>query len=530
MKIIDLYPEMGTYYPGDRVVLSLLIDSPSPLDFTAQVTICHLAEIMIESDQSLAIESGCHEYLVEMELPSAAPRGYGIKVSLVDNERNHYASAFTAVDVLNKWTERPRYGYLTDFSPDRLDIQETISSLSRFHINGLQFYDWQYRHDQLLSPEERYADPLGRRLSLKTVREFIDAAHNQGMAAMPYLAVYAASLEFCDRHKDWGLYDAENKPITFEGFLGLMDPSPNSPWIAHLLDECEKVQTETGFDGLHVDQYGEPKEGFNARGDVVDIPASFNYFIWLLKKRFPTAAVTFNAVGNWPIDHLASAPQDFLYIEVWPPAVKYLDLLQIVKSARDKSGNKAVVVALYLPSRWESNIRLVDALVFASGGSRIEIGERDRFLTDPYFPNHQPMSPGLLKTLRRYYDFAVCYGDLIGPQAEDADDVQIELPEDIWGHVRRVEGYLVINLLNFTGIGNMRWDEEHPAPRYCDEFTIQVPSVSGIKGIYWGSPDNDSLSLVSVNWHQAAGNINIDLPGWEFWSLLVVDYIEGGLS
>lgn len=523
MKIVDFHPVMGAYYPGDRVVFSLIIDSASPVDFIAQVTIWYLAEKIIGRNQSLGIESGCHEYLVEMELPSAAPRGYGVKVNLVDEERNHYSSASTAVDVLNQWTERPRYGFLTDFSPDRLDIQETIRSLSRFHINGLQFYDWQYRHDQLLSPEERYADALGRRLSLKTVMEFIDTAHNQGIAAMPYLAVYAASLEFWDQHKDWVLYDAENKPITFEGFLGLMDPSPKSLWIDHLLDECGKLQTGTGFDGFHVDQYGEPKEGFDAQGDVVDIPASFNYFIWLLKKRFPTSIVTFNAVGNWPIDHLARAPLDFLYIEVWPPAVKYLDLLQMIKSARVKSGNKAVVVALYLPARWESNIRLVDALVFASGGSRIEIGERDRLLTDPYFPNHQPISPRLLKTLRRYYDFAVRYGDLIGPQAGDADDVQIELPEGVWGLPRRSGECLAISLVNFSEKKELRWDEEHLTHRPLEEFTVQLSSVSGIKEVYLSSPDGRSLSLVPVNWWQAAGKLTIDLPKLDYWSLLILN-------
>ncbi len=74
-------------------------------------------------------------------------------------------------------------------------------------------------------------------------------------------------------------------------------------------------------------------------------------------------------------------------------------------------------MALYLPADRPTNIRLADALIFSCGGSRIELGEGERLLADPYFPKHQPLTPELRTTLRRYYDFAVRYGEWLGPAA-----------------------------------------------------------------------------------------------------------------
>ena len=118
------------------------------------------------------------------------------------------------------------------------------------------------------------ADPLGRKLSLKTVRNLIEIAHKHGIAAMAYLAVYAASLPFAEGHQAWRLFDDKGQPCNFEDFLGLMDPSPGSPWVEHLLDECERALSELPFDGLQVDQYGDPKIGYTAKGEPIDFEKS----------------------------------------------------------------------------------------------------------------------------------------------------------------------------------------------------------------------------------------------------------------
>jgi dextranase len=226
MRILDCVPVKGAFRPGETVRLIVRVESEVILDSVLRVKIWHLNELAVDQEVPVSLQIGIQEFEQRFQITADYPKGYGVAVELMDENNEVHSSTATAFDVLGDWTERPRYGFLTDFGTDRHDVGETVDALVRYHINGLQFYDWQYRHDSLLSPIEEFSDPLGRQLSLRTIKEFIQAAHDRGMAAMPYLAIYAASLAFWEEHQDWGLYDKEGKPVTFEGFLGLMDPSP----------------------------------------------------------------------------------------------------------------------------------------------------------------------------------------------------------------------------------------------------------------------------------------------------------------
>jgi len=527
VKILDCYPHKGTYLPGEIVQIVVQVFGESDAEGDLQLEVFHLDKEISTTSKEVVTHSDSKEYTFAFNVPKNSPRGYAVEVRLMDFWGKELDSASTAFDVLGRWTERPRYGFLTDFVADRVDISKTVDSLVRYHLNGLQFYDWQYRHDCLLSPTDIYVDPLGRLLSRKIVMDCIEIAQEKGIAAMAYLAIYAASVEFWEKHQDWGLYDAEGKPITFENFLGIMDPSPYSPWIDHLLDECDRTLVNTMFNGLHIDQYGEPKEGFNGRGNKVDIPASFNYFVWLLKKRYPQTAVTFNAVGNWPIEQIANTPIDFLYIEVWATTPHYKDLLHIVQGGRKLSSGKPVVVALYIPADQMVNILLADAIIMASGGSRIEIGELERLLTDPYFPNYQLIPTELKSRLYRYYDFLVRYGDLIGPDSEDEVEYQVDAPEGVWVIARKSQEWFVISLINFTGIDDVRWDEKHSLPKQVLDFTITVTGVGVVNKIMCASPDDASLALRNVIWQSDFDNVHIKVDKLEYWTLIALQENEG---
>ena len=307
-----------------------------------------------------------------------------------------------------------------------------------------------------------------------------------------------------------------------EGFLGLMDPSPESSWIDHLLMECQKVLEELPFDGLHVDQYGEPKKGFKKNGDPVDIPAAFRHFIKELKSRHTGSAVTFNAVGNWPIEALASSEQDFEYIEVWPPTPHYKDLWEIVSNARKISGNRPVVIALYLPADRLTNILLADALIFATGGVRIEVGEGNRLLTDPYFPKHQAIDAELMSSLRKYYDFAVRYGELNGPIAE-AVTMAVETPSEVWAIPRRSSNGISINLINFSGIQEPLWTKALDPPETFSNFQIKVNEINTVSKVWWASPDQDDLSLMPALWQREGNTLTVELPRLDFWTILFIE-------
>ena len=281
MHILNFYPLKGTFKPGEDISFRMVVDSGGGEATEICLTILHLDNIVDSIYQSFSGRGDEQESIVVWK-PQEDSGGYGVKVELLNKARQVLDTAVSAFDILDSWTSFPRYGFLSDFTPGRSEIKKDIESLAMFHVNGLQFYDWQYRHDCLLPPTEEFIDPLGRELSLATVRQCIEAAHQFGMAAMPYLAVYAASLAFWQEHPEWALYDDQGQPLAFFDFLGLMDPTAGRPWSEHLQNEGVKVLEALPFDGLHVDQYGDPKEAFDVNGAAVDIPEAFSQFI-----RFP---------------------------------------------------------------------------------------------------------------------------------------------------------------------------------------------------------------------------------------------------
>jgi dextranase len=522
MQFIDLYPVKGTFKPGEDIEFWIEIESEKQRRASIQLSIFHLLDCILTETYNLTLKVGCQKLGIQFQLPSTVPYGYGVEANLIGENEEIASTISSAFDVLEEWVDFPRYGFLCDFHPDRSDAGETADALVRYHINGLQFYDWQYRHDHLISPTQEFVDPLGRELSLDTVKDLISTAHVRGMAAMPYLAVYAASIEFWRKHAGWGLYDDHGEPLKFEDFLGLMDPSPGSPWIRHLQSECDTVLSSLPFDGLHVDQYGEPKEGYKCNGERVDIPAAFHDFISVLNASHPQAAVVFNAVGNWPIEALATAKVDFVYIEIWPTCPRYSDVLSIVRNAQQLANGKPVVVALYLPADQHVNIRIADAILFAAGASRIELGEKDRLLTDPYFPNHQPVDPVLRDILRCYYDFVVRYGDWIGPTTPEVTRFQIEVPDDVWVIVRKCSGWFVINLINMSGYDEPCWDRPLSQPDQIENLLIKIVDLDSAQQAWWASPDRGDLRLFPLDYWVEGNSINLELPSLDYWSMVAV--------
>lgn len=526
MRLLDFYPSLGSFNPGATVNLTVEIIAEESCAADLQVSLFHLADEIQSYDFTLKLDKGHREYPIELTIPSKESRGFGVKAHLLSEDGQLIDNGTTAFDLQDTWTEFPRYGFLSDFFPNREDIKESIAWLTRFHINGLQFYDWQYRHDSLVAPSETYQDPLKRPLSLNTIRAFVKEAHQRGITGMLYLAVYAASLEFWSEHPEWQLIDENRQPILFEDFLGIMDPSPDRPWAKHLLDECERALAELGFTGLHIDQYGDPKSGFRITGEEVDIPDAFCDFVTAAKQRLPNTPLTFNAVGNWPMDALATSPLDFNYIEIWPPTPKYVDLRQIVYESRRMSGNKPVVIALYLPSARIHNIRLANAIILASGGTRIELGEFKRLLTDPYFPKHQGISPKLEIILRRYYDFAVRYVEFIGPSVEDDDEIELSLPEGVLSITRKSREWRIVHLINTKDIGEGRWDEEHAPPNPLNPLSMEIILPEKVQQIFWVSPDADNLSLTIADWSFESSRHYVTVPNLEFWVTVAIK-IEG---
>lgn len=525
MELVDIFPSKGTFHPGEPVELWADLDGTAQPGSRLEVSIWHLSRRRDQLSIPLARGPSSTRFPVHWRPPADAGQGYGVEAELRGPDGSPIARRTTAFDVLDRWTDFPRYGFLSDFQPGREDLDLVFDELRRFHINGLQFYDWQYRHDRLIPGDREYDDPLGRPLSRDTLEACLARAKQAGMASMAYAAVYAASSGYWSQHRQAALYDRDGQPVPFgEDFLGLMNPAPGGAWANHLQAEIDHVLDELDFDGIHLDQYGEPREGFDARGAPVDLPAAFVEFIRELRVRHQGAPLAFNAVSGWPLDDLAPAPLDFLYVEIWPPMVEYAGVADLIRQGRALAPDKSVVVACYLPPESAANLLILNALSYSLGGSRIEIGEAGRLLSDPYFPKHQAMPHDLGARLRAYYDFAVRYGELLGPRAATLDEPEPDLPQGVWTFARRSPGWLALSLINLEGIDQPRWDVAHDFPGSIEPLTLQLPAPDGtIQEIWFASPDRGDPAMVTAGWGVERGQLQIAVPHLDTWSLIAIE-------
>ncbi len=546
VHITDLQWSKSSYLPGEEAQLTVSVTSQvdQPLSVRLNAHITALDQPMADLSQDMILAGGEQALTLTWKPPVASPRGYGVDLRLQTLSGATLAAASTAFDVLDRWTQMPRYGFLTDFSPGRSDAAGTMAGLAQYHINALQFYDWMYRHDQYLTDQEPYHDPLGRLLSRRTVDALIAAAHAQGIAAMPYTAVYAASMDFYRQHPDWAIFGLDGKPLFFgNDFLAYMDPRPESPWTHYLLGQFDQILEKTAFDGIHLDQYGDPKVGYDAQGNSYPLDTALAQLIDATHQHVaalrPGGAVVFNAVTNWPIQKVAPSAEDIVYIEVWPPYTFYTELEQLILQGQSLGKGKAVVLAAYLDPLLEHNVRLIDAVIFASGGGHIELGEKDGLLADAYFPKYGTMSPALAATLRRYYDFAVRYQNAIGPETGDASqdyggriDVQgvstnASQGKDIVLPIVRASGnYTAVNLVNLLGLPSPEWKAPlatDPSP--LGKTTVRISNVSQkVDHVWVASPDSQDASLQAIPFTLQDGVLSFDIPSLAYWDLVLIKW------
>lgn len=518
-------PDQGTYAPGQTITLPVRILATKSTTVEAECEVYRGLELVGRQVKPWRIASGKNHTSFAFNLSTTAPAGYGVVVTLRSAIADQGSvSCQSAFDVLNDWTEFPRYGFVCDFTPQRANAEETIHALNDFHLNGLQFYDWQYRHDSLVPPEEEFTDPLGRALSLKATRDLIAEAHKRGMKAMPYLAIYAASAAFWHAHPEMALYDEKHQLIPFgEEFLGIMNPVKDGGWARHLLQECRHVLDVLPFDGLHIDQYGDPKTGFDEQGNPVDLPKAFADFISDAVRQHPGKPVLFNAVGNWPIDSLAKAPVSFNYIEIWPPKTTYQDVAEIVRNARKLSGEKPVVIALYLPADRPANNRLADAIIFSAGGTRIELGENARLLSDPYFPKHEAISSEFKETLRKQLELIIRYENWISPVVPECPLPEAKLPRGVEPFFRQTDRGCSLSLVNLNSGKPMNWNEDHGLPEILRSFEIELEMEEPVRNIWLVSPDFETLTPEPLRFEQNDNRVKLIVPCLEIWDVLLIE-------
>lgn len=496
-----------------------------------ELAVWHLDEVVA----SVPVEPGATNVL----LPALAEGGY-----LVEARDGAEVVATTAVDVRADPLSRPWYGFVADFAPGR-DIRLAVENARRLHLNAVQFYDWMFRHASLVPPEDEFDDPLGRRLSLETVRSLARELTGAGALPLGYAAVYAVGRSEWPQWRDAGLYRPDGTPWTLgDDFLWIVDPS-DERWLEHFAAELRRAADAVGFAGFHLDQYGAPKRALRADGGVVDLAVAFPRLIESVHASLPASRLIFNNVNNFPTWATATAAQDATYIEVWPPHTRLDHLARLIEDAR-APGRKPVILAAYLSvfadapeDRAIEAARLLMATVFSHGGTHLLAGEDGALLTDPYYARNHRAGAEALDVLRRWYDFAVAYGDLLFDEVQDVtrslvggvnEDLRVRAdvpvgvdaePGSVW--VRAVEtGHgLVVHLIDLTHISDLAWDAPKPPALMRTNVRLELLETTGPVTVAVASPETrPRLSPVDVE--TDAGYATATLPPWQTWAVVLV--------
>ena len=428
--------------------------------------------------------------------------------------------------MVSDWRKTPRYGFLADFYSDDMDDAKDIEALRKLHINMVQFYDWMYRGDMLVSSSEEYTDMMGRKVNSKVVMQKVSYCHDFGMHALAYGAVYSACREFYEKHRDWGLYDANSEVLKFIDRFYIMNISQECPWHDHIIEQYKQAVEIMGFDGIHMDTYGFPKKAVSIHGNERKIEYLDEHFPILIENTRKTLSATkedvcliFNNVGNWPVVSVADTCVDAIYIEVWKPYERYCHLQQIIMNAQTLGKGKAVILAAYLkPFENESNEEiqkaetaalLLTAVVYSHGAYSLLWGEEKGVLTQGYYVDYAEISGSFFRIIRNYHDFIIRYSNLffdsslknVSMTHADGDNKEYIFENldystygeagKVWVVIRENKKYKVISLINFSGCTDDYWNKGKNPPCMVDSFKIKVQAVENIKSFFTASPDQE---------------------------------------
>jgi dextranase len=543
LRIRELYALQSFYRTGEPLRFRAEIESTRRRRLAAALNVVRPGGTALRVDRSIDVGAGVTKVDFAAKVPGPGRHGYLVDLALKD-EHGEHTSAVAATDVLRSWMDDPRYGFLSDFGPNDGGIEERIARTARFHLNCLQFYDWMYRHYRLLPPRENFTDALGRRLSLKTVRKAIHACHEHRVAALAYAAIYAAEPEFFRRHRKWGLYRPDGSSYMLGTLFHLMNLASSSPWVRHMLGDLRRTLQAVPFDGFHLDQYGFPRVGYSIAGELRDVGRDFASFVdaaaSVTSGNSSDAGNIFNAVNAWPVEHVARRKQAATYVEVWPPHVTYSDLVGIVRRCHDLAPGQPVILAAYAsflarkPSARTAagGLALLSAVIFGAGAWHLLLGEGEAALTHAYYPKYARLSPGVVRKLRRYYDFAVGYREFLRDPSlrqvaatfidSDEPTMSASVPYSsvptaghVWAGLRTKPGWLVISLVNLLDESDLNWDRKREAPR-TRKVTLHLPNETKIRRCLVASPDGEgSLAPAVCQVDKSDGRtIEVSLSTW----------------
>ncbi|HDK28092.1 MAG TPA: hypothetical protein ENG48_13520 [Candidatus Atribacteria bacterium] len=568
--------DKAQYHPGERVKIEIFLKKGILNDITnddLKVEINDLDQKFYNTEiRLIGLKQDLAASIVLFwQIPKEIHfEGFGLDVKYYKNEQlvDSYSTGF---DVVEKWFQAPRYGFLSEFKPDKKekDIYQRLEIMKDFHLNIIQFYDWMYRHHQLLSLQEEYKDIFNRPLSSRIVKKQVDGCKKNGMLPIAYGAMYGAEREFVVEHPDWiaATRDGVTKNSLCNDnpeYIQIMNIADNCPWREHIVDQYQQVIEKLGFEGIHIDQYGFPKTYYslvNNKRELKDMAAEFGRFIEYTRKELgEEAALIFNAVNNWPVEVVASKPQDVVYIEVWSPNDTFYHLRQLILEAKKLANyKKQIILAAYISSlnkkkkisqeAGERAARLTAATIFANGSFHLVLGEGANILTDAYYPEFRQLTAEFRAIMQNYYDLITRYSKyLFSQNLRDKsafltgginDEIKVSVngekmnfspngeKDSIWTIVKENKKFKTLNLVNLMGIDTIKWDKpQYTDPKIQQYIEIEWLIDEEVKAVYWITADKGDIKPRKIDFicdkHERGEIIKFTIPELNYWGLVIV--------
>ena len=161
----------------------------------------------------------------------------------------------------------------------------------------------------------------------------------------------------------------------------------------------------------------------------------------------------------------------------------------------------------------ERSFRLAWAVISASGGTQLVLGENRSLLRDSYYVNYAHLRESFLPIVQRNCDFLVRYKDLlyndpgmdIGKTASGGINEDVRFFSDacafstdgqadtVWTLLRESRDRLTLHLINLRG-NNAMWNEGKREPTPAAGISAAIRLDRPVRGIYCASPDSECLA------------------------------------
>jgi dextranase len=569
--IVDANTDEAMYYPGNGVTIyvGLTNSTASTFNGSVNVVISHLGYVCTNLPSQPVSNLGTKATATAVFSwmpPVTNYQGYLVSVSVTDANSNVVDNGSSAVDVSSDWSKFPRYGYVAHYD-STLDATHIMWLLKNYHINGIEFYDWQWKHHLPYNPGATWPDVANRTIYRSTVTNLIAAAHYYNMMAMNYNSYGMA----------WANYLTDGSGATLS--MGIFSSSPASTgnqygyslpsswattnlyemnnrdtnWQNYIYGREQAVFTNFAFDGWHIDTVGQ-HTAYDYNGNFFSLDDYNPAFINNAKAALGVR-MTFNTVDAGGENQVAqSANVDFIYSELWSGNPNYISFNQRVNNVRSYC-SKALVMPAYLDTGLSSGyfnepgVLLTDAAMFACGGAHLELGDGTNMLNNDYFPNDGSvlMTSSLMAAMRNYYDFLVGYENLLRGDTVSANNAAAIAgvttstngsAGTVWIISKETLGYNIIHLVNLLNSTSTAWNDYNgtcPAPSTLSNLAVKMYYTGSIGGgnLWYATPDTNfgvATQLGYTTGSDGGGNyINFTVPQLQYWDMIWLE-IDGTTS